>query len=106
MRNAMDAQEIAVGWWPGDHRYPRAAFYGYAHSPPAGYSGARLDPPQARWQPELGEFVLDWDDVRAAPDPHGAALTFARSVIRHSCRECDWDPALAASVDGVPPPVS
>ena len=24
-RNAMDAQEIAVGWWPGDGRYPHAA---------------------------------------------------------------------------------
>ena len=23
MRNAMDAQEVAVGWWPGDPRYGR-----------------------------------------------------------------------------------
>ena len=23
MRNAMDAQEVAVGWWPGDARYPK-----------------------------------------------------------------------------------
>src|SRR4051794_20018363 len=27
MRNAMDAQEVAVGWWPGDERYRKAAFY-------------------------------------------------------------------------------
>jgi len=105
MRNAMDAQEVAVGWWPGDQRYPRAAFYGYAHPAPEGYSEAGLDPPEARWEPDLGEFVLDWDDVRGAPDPHRAALTFARSVVRHSCQACDWDPALAASVDAVPPPV-
>src|SRR5262249_3563538 len=25
MRNAMDSQEIAVGWWPGNPDYPRAA---------------------------------------------------------------------------------
>src|SRR5204862_6873302 len=30
-RNAGDAQEIAVGWWPGDLRYPRPAFFGYAY---------------------------------------------------------------------------
>src|SRR4029077_9401250 len=24
MRNAMDSQEVAVGWWPGDARYPKA----------------------------------------------------------------------------------
>src|SRR3712207_4001786 len=105
MRNAMDAQEVAVGWWPGDQRYPRAAFYGYAHPAPSGYSAARLDPPEARWEPDLGEFVLDWDDVRGAPAPHRAALDFARSVVRSSCAACDWDPALAASVDAVPPPV-
>jgi hypothetical protein len=106
MRNAMDAQEVAVGWWPGDERYPRAAFYGYAHPAPRGYQDARLEPPQARWEPALGEFVLDWEDVRGNEDPHRAAVSFARSVIRHSCSACDWEPALAASVDGVPPPIT
>jgi hypothetical protein len=104
-RNAMDAQEVAIGWWPGDQRHPRAAFYGYAHPAPAGYADARLDPPEARWDPDLGEFLLDWDDVRGARDPHRAALAFARSVVRHSCEACGWDPALAASLDAVPPPV-
>ena len=27
MRNAMDAQEVAVGWWPSDVGYSKAAFY-------------------------------------------------------------------------------
>ena len=54
----------------------------------------------------LGEYVLDWDDVRAAPDPHAAALEFARSAFRHACAVCDWDPALAASAEGDPPPVA
>ena len=34
MRNAMDAQEVAIGWWPGDGRYGKAAFYAYAHPAP------------------------------------------------------------------------
>jgi len=65
-----------------------------------------LEPPAARWESELGEFVLDWDDVLHAEDPHRAAVDFARSLVRHSCATCDWDPALAATVDGVPSPVS
>ena len=36
MRNAMNAQEVAIGWWPGDTRYPKAAFYAYAHPAPEG----------------------------------------------------------------------
>lgn len=105
-RNAMDAQEVAVGWWPGDPRYPKAAFYAYAHPAPPGYEAATLEPSMARWEPALGEYVLDWDDVVAADDPHAAALSFARSAVRHACTACDWDPALSASLEGHPPPIN
>jgi hypothetical protein len=102
----MDAQEVALGWWPGDPRYPRAAFYGYAHPAPDGFADATLSPAAARWDAEMGLYVLDWDDVRTAPDPHATALEFARSLLRHACTICEWDPALVASAEGTPPPVA
>jgi uncharacterized protein DUF5996 len=105
MRNAMDAQEIAVGWWPGDSRYPRPAFYAYAHPITAGFDTATLSPAAARWAPEVGEYILDWDDVVAAPDPFAAAFAFARSALDHGCEVCEWDPVLAGSLTGSPPPV-
>jgi hypothetical protein len=105
MRNAMDAQEVAVGWWPGDARYGQAAFYAYAHPAPEGFAAVPLSPPAARWEAELGEYVLDWDDLRSADDPQASAVAFARSAFRHACAVCDWDPALAGSADGEPPPV-
>jgi hypothetical protein len=105
MRNAMDAQEVAVGWWPGDRRYPQAAFYAYAHPVPAGLELATLAPAAARWDPTLGEYILDWDDVVASADPHQTALDFMRSAVKYACTACDWDPTLAASVQGTPPPV-
>jgi hypothetical protein len=106
MRNAMDSQEVAVGWWPGDGRYPRAAFYAYAHPAPDGFAGADLGVPGARWDAALGEYVLDWNDVVASADPHATALAFARSVFVHACDVCGWDPALPASASGDPPPVA
>jgi len=105
MRNAMDSQEVAVGWWPGDGRYGKAAFYSYAHPAPEGFSAATLSPREAHWDGTLGEFILDWDDVCASDNPHGAAVEFARSAFRHSCAVCQWDTALAASADGTPLPV-
>ncbi|HEY3758812.1 MAG TPA: DUF5996 family protein [Solirubrobacteraceae bacterium] len=105
MRNAMDAQEVAVGWWPGDGRYAKAAFYAYAHPAPEGFASATLAPAAARWEGALGEYVLDWDDVIASADPHAFALDFARSAFRHACEVCAWDPALPASAEGKPPPV-
>jgi hypothetical protein len=102
MREAMDAQEVAVGWWPGDARYARAAFFAYAHPVAEGFAGAAMSPAGARWDSDLGEYILDWDDVRASPDPHGLAVEFAQSVFRHASVVCNWDPALAASADGTP----
>jgi hypothetical protein len=102
MRNAMDAQEVAVGWWPGDPRYDRAAFYAYAHPPVEAFAEATLEPAAARWDPDMGLFVLDGADVRSRAD----ALAFARSAFAHACRVCGWDPALPASAAGQPPPVA
>lgn len=106
MRNAGDAQQIEVGWWPGDGRYPRAAFFAYAYPAPAGFAAATLSPAAARWDAGLGEYVLDWDDARASENPQRAALEFGRSSVLHACAVCGWDPALAASVQGEPPPIA
>jgi len=106
MRNAMDSQEVAIGWWPGDRNYGKAAFYAYAHPAPDGFSAATLSPAAARWNAQLGEYVLDWTDVCHSPDPHGAGVAFAHSAFRHACMACDWDPALSASAEGRPPPIA
>jgi Family of unknown function (DUF5996) len=105
MRNAMDAQEVAVGWWPGDQRYGKAAFYAYAHPARDGFSDGRLEPAAAHWDAALGEYVLDWDDVITAANPHADALSFARSAFSYACEVCGWDAKLAATAEGRPPAI-
>ena len=63
-----------------------------------------------------GQTVLGSKTLKDAPrlahqtissaDPHATALEFARAVVAHACLVCDWDQSLAASAQGVPPPVS
>jgi hypothetical protein len=106
MRNAMDAQEVAVGWWPGEARYRNPAFYAYAHPAPEGFAAATVSPPAAHWNADIGVYLLDWDDVRASADPLATAVEFAQSVFRHACLVCQWDPQLAATAHGNPPPVA
>jgi hypothetical protein len=105
VRNAGDAEQIEVGWWPGDRKYDRAAFFAYAHPAPEGFSDGELDPEPAHWDADLGEFVLDWEDIRSAEDPHALALEFAQSAFDYACRACAWDPVLAGSAEGSPPPI-
>jgi hypothetical protein len=99
--DSTDAEEITVGWWPGDPRYPRAAFYAYARPAPEVFVDADLAP--GRWNETLREFVLDWDEVVSASNPHATALEFCGSAARQACVACDWDPALASSLEPNPP---
>lgn len=93
-----DSQEFAIGWWPGDPRYPRAAFYAYARPAPNGLAEGDLGVPGSAWNEDLAEFILEWGDVIGTEDPHGRALDFARSAYEHAARVCKWDPALTASL--------
>ena len=106
MRNAMDAQEVAIGWWPGDERYDRAAFYAYAHPAPDGFADGVLEPAAARWErgarrvrARLGRRL------RRPRSPRRRPSEFARSAFVHGCAVCEWDPSLGASAEGQPPPV-
>ena len=71
-----------MGWWPGDERHGSAAFYAYAKPAPDGLSSEVIEPAPARWDGELGESLLDWEDVRAQSNPHAAAVSFGASVYR------------------------
>lgn len=104
VRDAANAEQIEVGWWPGDGRYPKAAFFGFAAPASDSFAQSRLTP-LARWDANLGEFIVDWQDVVPAPDPHRAAVEFGRAVFRQGCISCNWDPVLGNSAMGVPPPV-
>jgi hypothetical protein len=113
-RNSGDARQIEIGWWPGDRDYDRPAFFAFAYRPPAGAAvripcrrdSARLTSSRchAMLEPEFGEIVVDREDIGLAEDPRAFALEFAHSAFRHaSC--CEWNPILAASAEGSPPPV-
>jgi hypothetical protein len=104
-RNGGDAELIQIGWWPGDRNHGRAAFFAFAYPAPEGFAEADLNPEAAHWDPDLGEFVLEWEDIRSEEDPHALALEFAHSAFAHACAVCEWDPALAGSAEGNPPPI-
>jgi hypothetical protein len=106
MRNGGDAQQVEIGWWPGDAKHGGAAFFAFAYPVQEGFGDADLSPAPGRWDAELGEYLLDWEAVRDDPDPHARALEFARAAFSHACSVCEWDPALAATAAGVPPPIS
>jgi len=33
-------------------------------------------------------------------------VEFAHSAFQHACAVCEWDPVLAATAEGTPPPIT
>ena len=106
MRNAMDSQEVAVGWWPGDTRYGKAAFYAYAHPAPEGFAGGDARHRRRRAGTASSASTCSTGTTSAPPPTRTASpSSFARSAFQHACLVCGWDPELAASAEGTPPPL-
>jgi hypothetical protein len=95
MREAYSHEVSSAAFWPGDARFPEAAFYAYAYPQPTGFEARPVQPAAAHWEPALGEFVLPYRAVRAAADPGAAVLSFLESSYAAAAELARWDrPAL------------
>jgi hypothetical protein len=96
-RNAMNAELMEMGWWSGDRNYRKAAFYSFVYPEPPGLANAKIAPTAARWDPAMGEFLLDYDVLRTWSDPDGDLLAFLLSSYEANASSAGWDAALLGS---------
>ena len=75
-REAYDYEQMSVGWWSGDESFRKPAFYAYGYPKPDDIESADLGVDGAAWDTGLGEFILDYDDVRNAPSPEARLREF------------------------------
>jgi hypothetical protein len=89
-REAYSHEVSSAGFWPGAG-LNGAAFYSYAAPEPAGFSSRRVRPDAAFYHPEMKEFLLMYDDVRAAPSPGKALSEFLQSTYEAAADLGGWD---------------
>ena len=89
-----DSEQAAVGFWPGNDRYAKPAFFAYTFPKPEGLEGAVVSPDAAGWNADVGEFLLDYEDVRIAQDPRAAILEFANSAYEAGATLAGWNREL------------
>ena len=79
-REAYSHEVSSVGFWPGSGEIKEAAFYSYTQPEPQGLKQARVRPEAAFYSPQLGEFLLMYDDVRKAKSPSRFLLDFCQTT--------------------------
>jgi hypothetical protein len=90
-REAYSHEVISAGFWPGGGDIPGPAFYVYAAPEPAGFAEQKVQPAAAFYHPQLKEFLLMYDDVRRAPSPRQALLSFLESTYAAGANLAHWD---------------
>jgi hypothetical protein len=88
-----DQENITSGFWPGDVKLPKPAFYSYTYPAPPGFKTASVRPTAARFDAKLGEFALDYDDVRRSSAPEKMILDFLQSAYEAGTTLARWDRA-------------
>src|SRR5690606_35256194 len=92
-RLTMNEEQATVGFWPGSGTFPEPAFVAYTYPEPPGFRTAKVRPDAAAWHPDLGEFVLRYDDVREASEPDQLILDFFESTYDAGATLAGWDRA-------------
>jgi hypothetical protein len=89
-REAYSHEVSSVGFWPGAG-FAGPAFYSYMAPSPAGFREAKVLPAGARYDEGLGEFIVMYDDIRAAESPTDALMAFCQSTYEAGATAAKWD---------------
>ena len=101
-REAYSHEVSSAGFWPGGASLAgEPFFYSYAYPAPDGFGDAKIAPEAARFDAQLGEFMLDYDAVRTAADPDAALLAFLDSTYEAAANLGKWDRAALECARGV-----
>jgi hypothetical protein len=91
-REAYSHEVSSCGFWPGREGV-EAVFYAYAYPTPSGFKEYSIEPKEASYSDDLGEFVLPYDAVRSSKSPDELLLTFFQSTYLAAANLGKWDRA-------------
>ncbi len=89
MRLAYSHEESSCGYWPGGSE--EGSFYSYAYPEPTGFADWTIEPAEAYYDKEYGEFLLPYAAVRMAEDPDATLLSFLQSTYDAAAELGRWD---------------
>ncbi len=91
MQEAYSKEVSSAGFWLGSNDFPYPAFYAYAYPSDTDFGKQEVEPKQAFWSDEMGEFFLKYEDLLKSPDPEKVLLSFLQSTYEAAVNTSQWD---------------
>ena len=93
-REGYSHEVSSAGFWTGGASgVDEPVFYSYMAPEPAGFYDARVSPGAAIYLPQLGEFLLSYEEVRQSRSPRDTLLSFMESTYEAGANLAKWDRA-------------
>lgn len=89
-REAYSHEVSSAGFWPGGFGVEEPMFYSYCWPTPEAFSTMPVEPAEAFFHRELGEFLLPYQAVRNSPDPEQTLLRFLETTYRAAAATANW----------------
>jgi Family of unknown function (DUF5996) len=90
MRESYSHEVSSCGFWAGAG-LGMPAFYAYAYPEPEGFKAYPIQPSQAYYNTQLGDFILPYEAVRTAASPDEVLLAFLQTTYEAEANLAKWD---------------
>jgi hypothetical protein len=98
MQEAYSHEVSSAGFWGGGESFPHPAFYSYCYPTPADFGQQVVEPAEAFYSNEMGEFFLLYEVVQRATDPEATLLQFLRSTYKAAAKTGKWGGELSCDL--------
>jgi hypothetical protein len=90
-QEAYSDEVSSCGFWPGNGGFGQPAFYAYAYPTPPGFAAWKIQPREASYNKDLGEFILPYESARVSINPDQAVLHFLQGSYEAAAVSAKWD---------------
>jgi len=98
MQEAYSHEVSSAGFWGGGATFPHPAFYSYCYPTPADFGKQSVEPTEAFYSNEMGEFFLLYENVQRSENPEGMLLQFLKSTYKAAAKTGNWDDKLCCDL--------
>lgn len=101
-QEAYSHEVSSAGFWPGGGGVDEPMFYAYAYPTPEGFADQPVEPAEAWFDEQLGEFLLPYAAVRASDDPEAMLMSFLQTSYAAAADTGNWDRSALECALGQP----
>lgn len=91
MQEAYSQEVSSAGFWPGSKDFPTPIFYSYVYPGTPAFAEQKVKPEQAYYSQEMGEFILNYEDVQKAENPDKVLYDFLQTTYEAAANTSNWD---------------